>query len=440
MGVLATAAGFVLVARCPEHADCDGVHVVPPYSAGPALYIVPSGAVSAKPTALERHVRALSVAVVHKGPSASVSAVAIKVDRVHRGWRAQLRSARTLLDEAAAIELMNQMSQLVEWRRQESGGAPGVASELVRDSILQLADGTAQQRSRVVAPRTEQDELASEANTAPLRLLQLHAETEGRLLRGKHVPSHAAEALALAVAHGRHGGAAVTNDEATDVGGLGALAVAAEGGVGGSDSPGEGLLPSTLDLTLLHRGGSRATGGTGGEAGDAEGRDADGPLLHLVVDLDAPAALVEFSQPVSVRVWVFDGLEGTCLSEVAMLQFSSQCSDGGGGRAAVEPVNAGNDEASPSSSSARWSRAAFTNVPRALVQAGRCFVVVQFFRHGPLRDDAGSPAGRGSARPALYVRPLGTAVLAVPAALARLPSATPHRPAPLELRRPGGGC
>lgn len=434
VGVIASSrAGFLLVARCPEHADCDGLHVSP--AAPCAVYVVPAGAVSAKPTALERHVRALSVAIVHKGPASSVSAVAVRVDRVHRGWRAQLRGARLLFDAAATVELFNQVSQLAEWRRQEGGGALGASSDLVRDSILQLADGTAQQSVRVVAPRTEADELASESNTAPLRLLELHAETEGRLQRGKHVPSHAAEALALAVAQGQHGGAAESNDEATDVGGLGAVAdetrLAPSGGRGGPPAP--DAPPSPLEQTLL-----LLRGGGGADAPpvrDDPKRAALPGLLHLVVDLDVDAALAGYGQPVSTRVWVHDAPGNARVSEVAVFEWLPQLL---GAAEAPEGSEQQQQFQQPPRRQARWSRAVFLHMPAALIQAGGCFVVVQLFRLGPLRDDAGgAPRSRASA--ALYSRPLGTAVLAVPAVLARLPDATPHRPLPLELQRPATG-
>jgi hypothetical protein len=450
VSILASASGgYALVARCPEHADCDGVHISPPSSTFANLYVVPMGALTTKASALERHVRALTTKF-DRHNSSSLGAASIKVDRVHRGWRQGLRRLLSSIgyDEqqrGSVVQLVNQMGQLAEWRRQD--GAPGAAAS-VRSAILQLADGTTQLSSGVVAPRTDSDELASEANTPPLQLLLLHAETERRLQRGKHVPSQATEALALSVSLGLHGGSAVSNDKAADIGGLGGAAAAAAAAVGnGGDSASGGRaeeeartpleqVVASLTAPADVRGSSSAS-----RASSSHHRQPQSALLHIAVDVCLDAALESYSQPVVARVFIYDGVNREPLTEVAELQWRPPPSVPAAPLSTFLGTGDGSD---PEPQEAhRWTRAVFSNVPLDLVHVGRCFVAVQLLRAGNLRDDGADAAGqattaRGRSSPgnAIYFRPLAAGALPVPTVLTRLSNATPHRPAPMELRRP----
>ena len=350
-----------------------------------AAVTVTAGAASATPWA---------PAAADTTPSAQ-SVVMLKVDRVAARWRRQQAAALAVGDVAAYARIKNQAGQLAEWRRlqlaaveQEAAGdrsAAGTASA-ISESVLQLIEGTSQQSTGVLAPRTDGDELAWELNCSIMHLLSLHVGSELRLLRGIRVPLTASQALSQAVAMGLHGGPSVHRDLSQDVSTLLARTAAVDGAAAAAVAG--AARGGTSAMARAAAAAARPWTGAWGDASD----DPNG-VVQLIVDVDAAAGVRGYGQPVDLFVSVYDGLNGVVLSDEARVFVDASgrlCPPPGTPSTSPAAAAAAAAQApftGPSPSSA-WAQCVFINVPRPLVASGQCFLVVRAFRLGPLKESA----------------------------------------------------
>ncbi|RYG52324.1 hypothetical protein EON66_09865, partial [archaeon] len=225
-------------------------------------------------------------------------ALQLKVERVFKEWRA---SSRRLLSRQESDELyrcVNSMGQLMDWWRlspppsHSTPATPQLGMDsTVRDHIVQLIEASTQGHDGALAPRTQADELATESNSSILQLLQLHAETHARILRGAHVPACASESLALNIDSGLHGGPNLSNDLAVDVSYLvqhtARFAFAAK-----RTPPAEVSTLTSIGKLLAHA--------------DAPREQAPTGLTQVVVDVDVLRGMHAFGQPAALFVSVYD--------------------------------------------------------------------------------------------------------------------------------------
>lgn len=461
VGVVPTAC---LAQRVANSTSASAFDAPPPRASQPIVETPPPSGISAK----------------------SEAALNLKMERVSRTWRSNLKRSLASSDRDAYDRIGNQVSQLSEWRRQKvsiessnasdsvtgsSGGAVSSSTKVVaavNESILNLVESTSQQREGLVTPRTDTDEPASEENTGVLHLLRMHMDTEKRMQGGTKVPTTASEALSAGVAKGLHGGPSVPNERATDVSGLWASAA--------PDT--ESLPKPSTPLQAV----------ADGLAFQSRSEPASG-LVQLLVEVQTAASLMEMGQPGEVHVSVWDALNSQSITQHVAITFDSR------GRpmhikGPNGPIGAtGSSNSSSkiiSSGSGDWSQAFFVNVPRQLVCMGKCYLVFRVFRRGPLKENAISkesasgqllvhaangehtskdgyreldsskaaaiaaskPGGTNSftsmlrgrktkATAAIYLRPVGVGIMAIPNVLPRLADGTPHRSAdPLFFMRP----
>ena len=398
------------------------------------------GNVGVVPTQSITHVKDASMALsaYHQPgvakPAASPDAgdaagsVDTKVDRSMRGWRNSLRSSLVSSDAGSTERLMNQLSQMNEWKRAKdialdapadfaagpsTSNPPSSSSSTsssrivstVTESMLQLLEatstihsntsgsqppGTAAARS-VTAPRNDRDEFAWEGNTPLLELLRLHAESAARLSKAVAVPAHASSALALAVTQGLHGGPGISNERASDVSGLAAVAK-------GKDAAGTGSATSSIEHSLMIRKKQFSSS-------SRRPSPVSNPFtVQLLVEVDVARCLRDFGQPGDLYVSVYDSISLSFVTDEARVFVDAS------GQPSPLPRPA-NDAASTDDSryngsisvvsrcnvpAAGSAQALFLSVPRALLASGKAYLVFRLYRLGPLKESAAAQAMSGT--------------------------------------------
>ena len=257
--------------------------------------------------------------------------VAQKADRVQRMWRAHMRRVLAVGDGQAYARIANQESQLREWLRQAgaSGGSELDSAEplrphpaVARERVLQLVDAATQVSEGVVAPRTDSDVMATDANTDASALYRLHCETEARLASGIRVPAGAADAAAQSLALGAAAGAAMPRTAAADVSRSFGVP---SGRRGGGDEPTSAAawwsgsaLPTVGDASASTVPWStwppNASSGTPTTARSIPGGD----VVQILIEFDAVASAAALrGQPVEIYAAVYDALGGELISDDA---------------------------------------------------------------------------------------------------------------------------
>lgn len=347
------------------------------------------------------------------------SALSLRIERVSRTWRSNLKRALVGSDCVAYDNVKNLVSQLAEWRHQKaqldaaiqgatttttstgvtagddgvtekdgdsipqngsvSGSAASSSVKLaaaVNESILNLIESTTASRlvrDGLVLPRTDADEPAHEGNSGVISLLRMHVDSEKRMQRISRVPSAASEAIAADVARGLHGGPSVSNERATDVSGLSS----SNDSPRISDSMSKDPVSTPIECVA---------------AGVAflQTPDPQHGLVQIIVDIQSVRALSGLGQPAEIRICVWDALSHNFISEESILSVdpNGRPSLFNGGSLMQSNVRKIDNNV--------WSQAVFVNVPRALVSHGKCYITFRLFRKGPLKDDQAINGGDDS--------------------------------------------
>jgi hypothetical protein len=339
--------------------------------------------------------------------NSDATALSLRIERVSRTWRSNLKRALVGSDCLAYDNVKNLVSQLAEWRHQkdqlDSAGTTsttlgvtidessvvsghgidvtqqsgvsnvGAASSslklasAVNESILNLIESTTASRlvrDGLVLPRTDSDEPAHEGNSGVISLLRLHVDSEKRMKRIARVPSAASEAIAADVAKGLHGGPSVTNERATDVSGL---------------STSDELFG--IDASLSREPVSTPLESVAAGIAFLQSQEPQHGLVQIVVDIQSFRALSGLGQPAELRMCIWDALSHNFFSEESILSvdLNGRPSIFNGGSVFQSKARKNDDGV--------WSQAVFVNVPRALVSLGKCYIVFRLFRKGPLKDE-----------------------------------------------------
>jgi hypothetical protein len=124
--------------------------------------------------------------------SAAEAKLVAEIENSVRAWRGKLMTALVEQEFTEYNRVKNQISTLLEWRRQlqDSGSKQ---HEWVRRQVIRCIESRRQTDEAFTVPRTADDGVATPENTTIAELHDKHKEMEKRMLDGKNLPTSIAE-------------------------------------------------------------------------------------------------------------------------------------------------------------------------------------------------------------------------------------------------------
>lgn len=388
--------------------------------------------------------RSVSRRTKQRAIGSTVESALARADRCLGAWRTQLKQLLRSGDTEGYANVRANLSALQEWRRQlviaeaaaRSRGSDDTsqraerAAATIRERMLRLVEASRQVREGLIVPRTDTDEIATEANTNVMELFRMHIRMQSRLEAGSRVPRgiHAQEALDVeAGVDALDSGAGGVLDAPSSAGSVSAPAA---GGAGGG--------AAASSSTSVTNGRPKRRGSFIRDLDNIEATsEAQGELSTSRVQVLFEVRNTTQSMATGYKVqlyfslWVRGRGSGMGGSAVSARKIDIVGDGGAGGTFVSEEFLVSLKETGEPEHVGMTGnlKTVFQNVPASDFESGQLHLVVYAYRVGAL-------VVPGKKRSTQYRRPLGCGVVALPAALCRMADATPWTPAGVVLYRP----
>ncbi len=320
------------------------------------------------------------------------SALDVKIDRCVKEWNVSMRRYLEMGNAAAYHEVKTQIAQLLEWRRQMVSAEQSRQAKqagALRESVMRLVESATQIREGLLVPRTDKDEVASEANSGVYGLFDLHTAAQARLEAGVRIPLTLTQQLEMETTKGLQAAAPPSSHAATQL--------PISGGARSTDSSSadDERLHLLLEVECIKGPGMDDPVDLYFSMWDEARQCMSSEDFHVFVE-DPRSGLTSVVKH-SKKATAFGGDSASTAAVVAAATAAGGA--GGGGPFAGVGAGAGAGPGAAAAAAAaedfrgsivavQQLRVLFRDVPRRMVGAGGCFLVCTAFRRGTLQVSA----------------------------------------------------